>query len=252
MRGHEVLLMNLMKTRKGFTLLLIAGLCLSNVALSFAADWGTIMYPRGKTYIRAKRSVHSKVRGQLRAGQPVKVDFLKNNWYAVFRVKEKRRNEARALGYVQANLLYRRVVKPTDVPVSREKETVTDSSVMEFPDSVPIDVKNISVKTGETGHESLVIEFNRFYTPAFYSIEGSEPKIVLDITNVSSFKKEWEYLSVQGKFIRQLRSSMNPNARMVRIVVDMEPAKDYSINPVFSGKDNSYSLHISEDKKQAP
>lgn len=250
--GRENHLMVMMKIRKVFTLFLIAGLCLSNVALSLAADWGTIMYPHGKTYIRAKRSVHSKMRGQLRAGQSVKVDFLKNNWYAVFRVTEKRRSEARALGYVQANLLHRRAAKSPDVSAHREKATVTDSSVIEFPDSVPIDVKNISVKTGEAGHESLIIEFNRFYTPAFYSIEGSEPKIVLDITNVSSFKKEWTNLSVRGKFIRQLRSSINPNTRMVRIVVDMEPAKDYSINPVFSGKDNTYSLHISEDKKQVP
>lgn len=245
----------MVKAYKKSVFILIAGCCLLIAAISFAADWGTVMYPHEKVPLRAKRSVHSKVKGQLRAGQPVKVDFLKHNWYAVFKVKEKRRSEARALGYVQAHLLHRRAPRLNVISAKNEKVTERENPVMEFPDSVPIDVKNISFKLHEDGLESLIIEFNRFYTPAFYSIEGNEPKIVLDITNVSSFNKEWQTIQVSGKFIRQIRSSINLNTRMVRIVVDMAPAKDYSISPVFSGKENTYSLHISEvreDRKNTP
>lgn len=73
-----------------------AGIILLIFTVSFAADWGTIIYPRSDTNIRAKRSVASKLKGQLKAGQPVKVDFLRNSWYAVFKVTEKRRNEKMA------------------------------------------------------------------------------------------------------------------------------------------------------------
>lgn len=41
----------------------------------------------------------------MKAGQRVKADFLKDNWYAVFKVKETVRDESRALGYVYAPLL---------------------------------------------------------------------------------------------------------------------------------------------------
>ena len=40
-------------------------------AISPAAEWGTIMYPKPSTNIRTKRSLSSEINGQLKTGQPV-------------------------------------------------------------------------------------------------------------------------------------------------------------------------------------
>jgi uncharacterized protein YgiM (DUF1202 family) len=67
--------------------------------------WGVIKYASAGTNIRQNRSTTSTVVGKLAAGHQVKVDFLENNWYAVFEVNETVRDEGRALGYVFAPLL---------------------------------------------------------------------------------------------------------------------------------------------------
>lgn len=73
----------------------------------YAQNWGEIRYAQTTTNIRARRTTESKVVGQLTPGQQVKVDFLVNNWYAVFNIEEIARDESRALGYVYATLLKR-------------------------------------------------------------------------------------------------------------------------------------------------
>lgn len=72
-----------------------------------SASWGTIMHVQNKTNIRTKRSVYSRIRGSLIPGQPVKADFLKDDWYAVFNITETVRSEKRALGYVYAPRLFK-------------------------------------------------------------------------------------------------------------------------------------------------
>jgi len=71
----------------------------------FAYSWGTIRYVHSTTNIRAERTTKSRVIGQLKTGQKIKADFLKDNWYAVFEVEETIRDESKALGYVYAPLL---------------------------------------------------------------------------------------------------------------------------------------------------
>ena len=71
-----------------------------------AKDWGIILYVKDRTNIRADRSINSKVRGTLEPDQKVKADFLEDEWYAVFKVKETKRDIKRALGYVYSPRLF--------------------------------------------------------------------------------------------------------------------------------------------------
>lgn len=227
-----------------------AGIILLIFTVSFAADWGTIIYPRSDTNIRAKRSVASKLKGQLKAGQPVKVDFLRNSWYAVFKVTEKRRNEKMARGYVYAPSLIDKSESNSSGSTSYEEKSARDTSLKEIEtESLSVDVKNITFKIAEEGKELLFVEFNRSYTPAISGIQGKAPRIVLEITNASSFRKDWAVINTGGKLIRKIRSSMNYKTHVARIVLDMEPSKDYVVNPIFYEKENTYSLEISEEKK---
>ena len=69
-------------------------------------DWGVILYAKDKTNVRADRSIDSRIRSQLQPGQRVEADFLDDDWYAVFNVKEKKRDLKRTLGYVYAPRLF--------------------------------------------------------------------------------------------------------------------------------------------------
>ena len=73
-----------------------------------AQYWGKIKYVYSTTNIRAERSTESRIVGQLTAGEKIKVHFLKDNWFAIFKVEETVKDEDRALGYIYAPLL-----KPT-------------------------------------------------------------------------------------------------------------------------------------------
>ncbi|MCX5853943.1 MAG: AMIN domain-containing protein [Deltaproteobacteria bacterium] len=239
--------------KKWMMLLLIAGITFIIISVSIAAEWGKVMYPHAKTNIRAKRSFNARIKGQLEAGQAVKVDFLKDSWYAVFKVMEERRSESKALGYVHVSRLYRDAPEVSEITSDKKKRSENIPLKADQAELPPIDVKNIRYFLEKEGKESIFIEFNRFYTPAMSTIQGKAPRIVLDITNVSSFKKEWAVISVGGKLIRRIRGSINLQTNVARIVLDMEPSKDYSVNPVFYEKENTYSLEISEENiKQNP
>ena len=238
-----------MKMNNWFKLILISWITVSVTAVSIAEEWGTVMYARPNTLVREKRSMNSKIKGHLGKKQAVKADYLKDGWYAVFSLMEKDRNESKALGYVYKTLLYADTPKSVAATPDSEKKRENGSKVSN--QNLNIDVKNISFNLNKDGNESIFIEFNRFYTPAISSIDGKEPRIVLDIENVSSFKEEWAVIKVEGEFIKQIRSSMDYKAHKARIVLDLEPSKDYFVQPVFGERENIYSLQISaDDKKQ--
>jgi uncharacterized protein YgiM (DUF1202 family) len=225
-------------------------------AVSPSSGWGTIIYPKSNTNIRTKRSWSSKLKGQLKTGQPIKVDFLQDDWYAVFPLTQKQRNLKKALGYVYAPFL---IDKPEPNPsgsgsMVSEKKSVNSAPLKKISiknESVLVDVKNIIFKVAGNGQELLFVEFDRFYTPTISGIEGKRHRIILEIKNASSIRGDLALINTGGNFIQQIRSSMDPENRRALIVLDMAPEKDYFVTQTFYKKDNMYSLAISE-KKEIP
>jgi hypothetical protein len=214
---------------------------------SSVSEWGTIMYPRSNTNIRANRSTASKLKGQLKTGQPVKVDFLQNAWYAVFPMTQKQRDEKAALGYVYAPLLIEKRKPNSSGSTASEGKSAKDTPPKKTEtDNLSVDMKNITFKVAGDGKELLLIEFDRFYTPAIFGIEGKEPLIILEIKNISLLREEWATINTGGNFIRQIRTSIDSQTRSALIVLNMAPEKDYFVNQTFYQKENMYSLEISE------
>jgi hypothetical protein len=241
---------DVMQIKKWFKLIIIAGITISIAALAIAEEWGTIMYARPKTIIREKRSMNSAIKGRLGAGQAVKTDFLKDGWYAVFPLTETQRREDKALGYVNTTRLYSQPAKSSTTAPLGEKPSEDRAAISYDEENTSIDVKNITYKLEDNGKEAILIEFNRFYTPAIFTIEGKSARIVLDIVNVSSFRKEWSVIDVGGKIIKRIRCSENPHTHMLRIVLDVEPSKDYQVQPAFSKRGNIYILGLSEKNRK--
>jgi len=139
-------------------------------------------------------------------------------------------------------------------PATADMKTAPDEPKPAVSDQKPaIAVKSLRFKARDNGRDSIFIEFNRFYAPSISSIEGDKPRIVLDLENVTSFQVEKNLIKVDGVHIRQIRSHMDRKTRKARIVLDLEPLKDYYVQPEFAQKENLYSLHVlAEDKKKEP
>ncbi len=68
-------------------------------------SWGTVLTVQRKINLRQGRTTGSKYIRTLKPGEKVRIDFLKNGWYAVFFANEPVRNENRAVGYALQSLL---------------------------------------------------------------------------------------------------------------------------------------------------
>ena len=75
------------------------------ITLERDRSWGEIRYVHRNTNLRAGRSTKTKIVGKIDPGKPIRVDFPRKNWFAVFSATEHDRNEKRAIGYVYAPLL---------------------------------------------------------------------------------------------------------------------------------------------------
>lgn len=75
-------------------------------SLLFAQEWGVIKYTHGYVNIRKSRTIESEKIGKLKPNEKVKVDFLIDDWYAIFDFDTKERDIKFAKGYVYAPLLF--------------------------------------------------------------------------------------------------------------------------------------------------
>ena len=264
-----------MKTDRWLALVLLVEIIFILTAPVFAEEWGKVMYARPNTLIRDKRTIDTTViRGSLKGGEAVKADFLKDGWYAIFDLAEKQRNESRARGYVHASRLLDRPSllaekspgsqKPEEACLTKNREQselpkeLSDSNkpaqsmgpYVKDEGNNAVEVKDIKFKLGANGEEFLYIEFDRFYTPAISAVQGKNPKIILDINNLASFNRDWTAIKTNGNLIRIIRASMDTKKHTCRIVLDMDPAKDYSVQPVFAEMDNTYVLKVSDDNQK--
>ena len=87
-----------------------------------SSAWGETRWVKSRTNIRSGRSTDAPVVGKLNPGDSVKVDFLKDNWYAVFDMAQSVHAESLAVGYVYAPLLMPSSQEGARVGVEAPKE----------------------------------------------------------------------------------------------------------------------------------
>lgn len=237
--------------KKKLFMLVVAGLMLAASMEICADEWGDLMSVQSRTNIRAKRSSDSKVVGKLAAGQRVRADFLKDGWYAVFELTEKSRDEDKAMGYVAASLLHPQKQNIAATLSEDIKPGVEDNNAEHIDDTI-VSVKNIGFDISKDSAETISIEFNRFYMPALYSIEKKTKKIILIVTNTDFMKKEWSRIPVNGKMIKQIRSTLNDGLKLMRIEVDIEPEATYSASVTVDKVKNIYTLEITNISQIIP
>lgn len=80
-------------------------LLLCSFGFAMAQDWGEVREATANLNVRDKRSPQGEHVVTLANKQRVKVDFLQDNWYAIFNLNEKVRDLNNAVGYANAAYL---------------------------------------------------------------------------------------------------------------------------------------------------
>ncbi|MBU0986267.1 MAG: hypothetical protein KKH68_03345 [Proteobacteria bacterium] len=91
--------------------------------------------------------------------------------------------------------------------------------------------------------EGVCIVLNKFSIPRVQAFEGDKPRIEIDILEVSYWNGD-SRIPVNGKRIRQIRTSLNRDLEKLRVFLDLNPAEDYIINQTYLKSDNIYCIEV--------
>jgi len=91
--------------------------------------------------------------------------------------------------------------------------------------------------------DNVFIASNTFFVPEILTLEGDDPRIVIDIKPVSSWSGRPAAL-VEGNLVRQIRTYLHPDTKKLRIVLDLNPSENYYINQIYYEKKNIYCIEI--------
>jgi hypothetical protein len=90
-----------------------------------------------------------------------------------------------------------------------------------------ITVKNITFAIGKES-EKVIIDLDKVTVPIIFDIDGNNPRIVIDIMNVLPCKGRYR-TPVNGKLIKQIRAYYHRDSEKLRVVLDLNPDRDYII-----------------------
>lgn len=104
-------------------------------------------------------------------------------------------------------------------------------------------VGQIHFMSEKSGTEKVCFQLNRFCDPLVFSIEGSKPRIVIDIKKVHSWKGKTR-IPVNGLLVEQVRTHFHRHKKTLRIVLDLVPSMDYIVEPLYYKAEGIYCLAV--------
>jgi tetratricopeptide (TPR) repeat protein len=98
-------------------------------------------------------------------------------------------------------------------------------------------VKNIAFSRSKDGVERIALFCNQSCTPELSSLEGRNPRVVMNMKGVHLIQTKTRDANTGGKLVKRIRSNLDQKTKILRVVLDLE--QDPSGN---------YMLTIKEDK----
>ena len=97
----------------------------------------------------------------------------------------------------------------------------------------------------DAGVEKVYVRLKDFFIPKIFNINGQKPRIVIDIKNVSHWPGR-PSVPVHGRLIRQVRSHLHSREKRLRIVLDLEPSRNYQVSQTYYKAENVYCVEVSD------
>lgn len=116
-------------------------------------------------------------------------------------------------------------------------------------EAAPLIIKDITFKMEKGGKEIVLIYSNHYFEPTVFSIDEGNPRLVLDIKNVTNYKKGPSKIVANGTLIKQIRTYWNPKSKTLRVVLDLHPFPNYIINQIFFKAENIYAVKVEKQQE---
>jgi AMIN domain len=107
-------------------------------------------------------------------------------------------------------------------------------------------IKNIAFNRSKGGIERIALFCNQSCVPELFSLEGRNLRLVMDMKGVFLIQTKARNISTGGELVKRVRSYLDKQTTILRIVLDMEPSKYYIVRPMHDPSGN-YMLTIKEN-----
>jgi hypothetical protein len=118
---------------------------------------------------------------------------------------------------------------------------IRETEIDEGPPNKTI-VKSIKLKTAKD-HDEVLIALNTFSIPQVRSVEGANPRIIVNIDKVSSWSGQ-DNIPVNGNLIKKIRTYLHPDTEKLRIILDLKHSDDYIIDQTYDRNTDIYSISV--------
>ena len=119
--------------------------------------------------------------------------------------------------------------------------------------NTPLEIKDITFNLKKRGKEIVAIYANRSFKPTVFAIEEYPPRIVIDIINISTFRRDLTLIPVNGKLIKRIRCYLHEDTQTLRIVLDASESNEYyKVNQFFFEGNKVYVLEVMGKEKESP
>lgn len=116
-------------------------------------------------------------------------------------------------------------------------------------ESIDFPAKNITFAV-EKEREAVCIDLNKLAMPVVSSLEGSKPRVVIDIKNISSWTGP-NTIPVNGRVIKQIRTFLHRDSEKLRVVLDLTPSEEYMISQTYYKATNMYCLQVQVSARES-
>ncbi len=111
-------------------------------------------------------------------------------------------------------------------------------------------VKKIVFAGDQIGGELITLFCNRPCNPELSSLAGEDPRVVMDMQGVAHIQTKSRNVNTGGKLVKRIRSYLDQETQVFRIVLDMEPSKNYIVCPIQDPFNNAYMVRIEESEQK--
>ena len=104
-------------------------------------------------------------------------------------------------------------------------------------------VSKIHAEVVDDTLERVCIQFSDYFLPEVKALPGDNPRVFADIPNAAPWRGPVE-IEVGGQFILKVRSHWHPDSRRMRVVLDLNPIRDYTVDQSFYVSGNIFCLKV--------
>lgn len=97
--------------------------------------------------------------------------------------------------------------------------------------------------------EMIMFKLNGFHPPSVHGVEEGIPRVICDFNNTKLVDATKSLIKTNGKFVKVIRTSKTKKPEKVRVVIDLEPNRNYDLQQVFFKEDNLFVIIVNTVKK---